>query len=106
VYAILEDGGKQYRVSQGDTIDIENRQVPTGQTTLELDQVLLLKTDQGTSVGTPTVAGAKVLVKVERLLKGRKLRMLKFRRRKNSLTHLAHRQGYLRVTIADIIPGT
>ena len=106
MYAILEDGGKQYRVAQGDVILIEGREIPKGQDTLELDQVLLLKTDQGITVGTPTVAGAKVLAKINAPVKGPKVRIFKLRRRKNSSTRQGHRQNYLRVTITDIQPGT
>ena len=106
MYAILEDGGKQYRVSQGDVIDIEGREVPEGQDTLELDSILLLKDDHGTTVGTPTVPGAKVSAKVNALVKGAKVKIFKLRRRKNSSTQQGHRQGYLRVTITEIHSGS
>ena len=106
MYAIVADGGKQYQVGVGDVLDIEKREIPAGQSTVELDQVLLVKGEKGTSVGTPTVAGAKVLATVNGLIKGKKLKMLKFRRRKKSKTHIGHRQGYLRVTITEIQPGT
>ena len=103
MYAILEDGGKQYRVTQGDVIDIETRQIPEGENTIELDRVLLLNDEQGTRVGTPTLSGAKIIARIEGPIKGNKLKMLKFRRRKDSRTLKGHRQKYLRVTIADIV---
>lgn len=102
MYAIIEDGGKQYRVSQGDIIDIEIRVVPDGKDTIELDKVLLIKDDKHTVVGAPIVAGAKVLARIDGSVKGKKLRMLKYRRRKNSSTRHGHRQKYLRVAITDI----
>ncbi len=102
MYAIIEDGSKQYRLCQGDVVDLERRQIAPGQNTIELDQVLLVKNDEGTYVGTPILAGAKVVAKVTGPAKGKKLRMLKLRRRKNSRTHTGHRQKYLRVTIAEI----
>ncbi len=105
MYAIIEDGGKQYRVCQGEVLDIERRQISAGQNTIELDQVLLVKKDEKTYVGTPFLAGAKVVAKVKGPIKGTKLKMLKFRRRKNSRTHKGHRQEYLRVSIVEIHSG-
>ncbi len=105
MYAIIEDGSKQYRLCQGDVVDIERRQIAAGQNTIELDQVLLVKNDEGTDVGTPILAGAKVVAKVTGSVKGRKLKMLKLRRRKNSRTHKGHRQEYLRVRIVEIHSG-
>ena len=106
MYAILEDGGKQYRVAQGDVIDLETREIPEGENTIELDRVLLLHDEQGTRVGTPTLPGAKIIARIDGLIKGNKLKMLKFRRRKDSSTRKGHRQKYLRVTIADIVAPT
>jgi len=105
VYAIIEDGGKQYRVCLADVVDVERRQIASGQNTIELDQVLLVKNDEGTYVGTPTLEGAKIVAKVTGSVKGRKLKMLKLRRRKNSRTHKGHRQEYLRVSISEIHSG-
>ncbi|MCK4850642.1 MAG: 50S ribosomal protein L21 [Phycisphaerae bacterium] len=105
MYAIIEDGSKQYRLCQGDVVDVEKRQIAAGQNTIELDQVLLIKDDKGTHVGTPILAGAKVIAKVNGPAKGKKLKMLKLRRRKNSRTHKGHRQEYLRVSIAEIHSG-
>ena len=106
MYAILQDGPKQYQVSQGDVIDVETRTIPEGQNTIEFDRVLLVKDEQGTHVGTPILPGAKIIARINGPIKGSKLKMLKFRRRKNSSTHKGHRQSYLRVTIADICAPT
>lgn len=105
MYAIIENGGKQYYLSQGDVVNIERCELAEGQDTLELDQVLLIKDDKGTHVGTPILKGAKVVAKVNGPVKGTKLKMLKFRRRKNSRTLKGHRQGYLGVTITEIHVG-
>ncbi len=102
MYAILEDGSKQYQVSKGDTIDIQTRAIPQGQNTIEFDRVLLLRDDKGTQIGTPIVPGAKVIARIDLSVKGPKLKMLKFRRRKNSSTRIGHRQKFLRVTIDEI----
>ena len=106
MYAILQDGTKQYQVSQGDVIDVETRTIPEGQNTIEFDRVLLVKDEQGTHVGTPVLPGAKIIARINGPIKGNKLKMLKYRRRKNSSTHKGHRQNYLRVTIADICSPT
>lgn len=105
MYAIVENGGKQYFLRQDDVLNIELCELAEGQDTVELDQVLLVKDEKGTHVGTPTLAGAKVVAKVSGAVKGSKLKMLKFRRRKNSMTHKGHRQGYLQVKIAEIHSG-
>ncbi|NIA06760.1 MAG: 50S ribosomal protein L21 [Actinobacteria bacterium] len=102
MYAILEDGSKQYQISQGDTIDIETRVIPEGQNTIEFDRVLLVKDDKGTQVGTPIVPGAKVIARINSPVKGPKIKIFKLRRRKNSSTRVGHRQKYLRVTIDNI----
>lgn len=102
MYAIIEDSGRQYQISQGDVLDVETRAIPEGQNNIEFDRVLLVKDDQGTRVGTPTLPGAKIIARIESPIKGTKLKMLKFRRRKDSRTQRGHRQKYLRVTIADM----
>ncbi len=105
MYAIIENGGKQYFLCQGDVVDIERCELAEGQDTVEFEQVLLIKDDKGTHVGTPILTGAKVVAKVNGPVKGTKLKMLKFRRRKNSRTHKGHRQEYLRVRIVEIHSG-
>ena len=102
MYAILEDGSKQYQVSPGDTIDIETRAIAKGQNIIKFDRILLLKDDKSTKVGTPIIPGAKVTARINSPVKGPKIKMLKLRRRKNSSTRAGHRQKYLRVTIDNI----
>ena len=105
VYAIVENGGKQYFLHQDDVLNIDKCDLAEGQDTVELDQVLLIKDEKGTHVGTPVLAGAKIVAKVSGPVKGTKLKMLKFRRRKNSMTHKGHRQEYLQVKIVEIHSG-
>ena len=71
MYAIVETGGKQFKVSQGDTIYVEKLDAEVG-SSITLDKVFLVSTDKGVNVGTPTVDGAKVVAKVEEHGKGKK----------------------------------
>jgi len=102
MYAIIDDGGTQLRVEEGQTIQIDTRDAEPG-TSLTFDRVLLLGGDQtGTRVGKPLIEGAKVTAEVLGLVKGPKLEVVKVRRRKRSRTHRGHRQSYLSVRITAI----
>ena len=103
MYAIIEDSGKQFKVSEGDKIRVDLRETPEDQQQIEFDRVLLTSDESGVSVGTPLVKGAKVVAKVDEPVKGEKLRIVKYRRRKNSSTCTGHRQKYLAVTIDQIL---
>jgi len=102
MYAIVEDGGKQYRVEKGDRLYIETRDLPEGTQTVEFDRVLMLGDGADSKIGTPLIEGAKVTAKVEDALRGPKLEIVKFKRRKGYQLHKGHRQNYLRVTIDEI----
>lgn len=102
MYAIVKDGGRQYRCEVGRKMWIELRDVNEGDK-IELDQVLLLAKDDSVVVGQPTVAGAKVLCTVEREAKGPKLVIRWFRRRKNSRKKNGHRQRYTQVIVDEIV---
>ncbi|HVP12624.1 MAG TPA: 50S ribosomal protein L21 [Phycisphaerae bacterium] len=102
MYAIVEDGGKQYRVQDGDTIYIETRQIPEGARTVEFDRVLMVGDGKKSRIGTPCVDGAKVLGRLEREAQGPKLEIVKYARRKGYHLHKGHRQDYLKVTIEKI----
>ncbi len=102
MYAIIEDGGKQYKVSQGDTLCVELRDLKEGQTELEFGQVLFVHDDKAVTVGQPTVKGAKVLGRINGIANGPKLNPMHFRRRKNSRSRIGHRQKYLEVEITQI----
>ena len=103
MYAIIEDGGRQYKVSSGDKLYVDLRVIPEGQETIEFTQVLAVGEGVKARIGQPLVEGAKVLAKVVGELKGEKLRTYKFRRRKNYRRKIGHRQQYLEVTVSDIV---
>ena len=105
MYAVIEDCGAQYKVAEGETIDIDLRQVQPGDT-IEFDNVLLLSTDDGASLGAPTIAEAKVIGEVVAEVKGPKVVVMRFQRRKRHHRKTGHREHYTRVRIKEIIaPG-
>jgi len=103
VYAIFEDGGRQYRVQPGETIDIDLKDLPEDQQTLEFERVLLVGAGEDVRIGTPLVEGARVVAKVLGEVKGPKLHIYKIKRRKGYRLKKGHRQGYLRVQIDEIV---
>ncbi len=104
MYAIVEDGGKQYRVEKGDTIYLERRELPEGTKTIEFDRVLMLGNGAESKIGTPWIEGAKVSASVSAEVKGPKIRIFKFKRRKGYELRKGHRQKHLKVTV-DAISG-
>jgi large subunit ribosomal protein L21 len=101
MYAIIADGGRQYRVVEGQELDIDYRAVATGDR-IEFGRVLAVSTDEGMKLGQPTLAGAKVTAEVLGVEQGDKLTVQKLRRRKNSRRRTGHRQLYTRVRIDSI----
>ncbi len=104
MYAVVETGGKQYKVTKGEVIDVEKLEVPTGET-VELDKVLLVSRDDQVTVGQPTVPGAKVVAKVLGEEKGDKVIVFKYKPKTRYRRKTGHRQTYTRLSIEDIIPG-
>lgn len=102
MYAIIEDGGKQYRVQKDDTLYVEQRKLATTAKKIEFDRVLMLGDGAKSKIGTPYVSGAKVTASLVGRQKGPKLEIVKFRRRKGYKLHKGHRQNYLQVTIDSI----
>jgi len=102
VYAILEDGGKQYKVSPGDMLLIERKDLPEGQTEITFDKVLLVGEGEQARIGTPWVPGVTVTAKVLELFKMPKVRGVKFARRKGYYKRWGHRQQMLKVQIGTI----
>ncbi len=102
MYAIVDDGGKQYKVSPGDALLIERRDLAEGQTELTFDKVLMVGEGAEARIGTPWVAGATVTAKLVEELKGPKVRGIKFRRRKGYKKRWGHRQAALKVEISAI----
>jgi large subunit ribosomal protein L21 len=102
MYAIFVDGGRQYRVQAGQTLDIDFREGSETGDNLQFDKVLAIGSDEGIKLGTPALAGASVTAKVVGVEKGEKLYIQKFRRRKNSKRRTGHRQLYTRIEISAI----
>jgi len=100
VYAIIETGGKQYRVQQGDIIYVEKLNEP-GDVELRFD-VLLLGKEDGITAGTPIVSGAKVAAKVVGQVKGEKIIVFKYKAKKNYRRKQGHRQPYTKLEILGI----
>ena len=102
MYAIIEDGGKQYRVRKDETLYVELRDLPISAKAIEFDRVLMLGDGAKSKIGMPYVAGAKVTANPVGRERGPKLEIVKFRRRKGYKLHKGHRQNYLKVTIDSI----
>jgi large subunit ribosomal protein L21 len=101
MYAIIRSGGKQFRAEPGQTIRVPTLQAEAG-TSITFDEVLLADTGDGLKVGVPTVAGATVTAEVLGEVKGEKLVVFKWKRRKNYRRKTGHRQKYTEVRIAEI----
>lgn len=101
MYAVLETGSKQYRVTAGDTVEIERLTAEAGQS-VTFDRVLLVNRDGEVAVGTPTVAGASVIGDVVEHKCGPKLIAWKMRRRKGYHRKVGHRQELTVVRIKEI----
>lgn len=103
MYAIIRDGEHQYRVQEGDFLEVQRRDLPEGQSEVEFDRVLLIgDVEGGPKIGLPHVGSSKVTASVVGEVKGEKLVIQKFRRRKNYALRQGHRQKYLRVRIDKI----
>jgi large subunit ribosomal protein L21 len=101
MYAIIETGGKQYKVAEGQMIKVEKLNVEAGEK-VTLDQVLMLSDDNGTKIGNPLVAGAKVTAAVLEQGRGKKIIVYKYKRRKNERKKQGHRQAYTKLLIEKI----
>ncbi len=102
MYAIFEDGSRQYKVSPGDVIDVDLRPLGEGQQQIEFDRVLMISGDEH-KVGAPIVDGAKVVARLGGEVKGEKIYIHKLRRRKGYRRKTGHRQKHLRVTIEQVV---
>jgi len=104
VYAVIEDSGQQFRVSEGDVLNVDLRQLPEDAKEIEFDRVLLVSDAGKVKVGTPLVEKAKVVAEiVSPLAKGPKLHVYRLRRRKASRRKTGHRQKYVTVRISRIV---
>ena len=105
MYAVIETGGKQYKVRSGEVVRIEKLPVEAG-STVKLEKVLLIQGDKGITVGTPTIPGASVMGEVVSQGRGRKLVIFKKKRRKNYRRTRGHRQSYTQVKVTQIESGS
>lgn len=104
MYAVIQTGGKQYRVSEGDTIRVEKLTADEGAQVL-LDRVLLMADGDSVKVGTPYVEGGAVSATVERHGRAATVSIVKFRRRKHYLKRQGHRQWFTALKITSITAG-
>lgn len=102
MYAIFEDGGKQYKVKEGDALLVERRELAEGQSDLTFDNVLMVGEGQTARVGTPRLIGASVTARILEEIKMPKVVGLKFNRRKGYRRKWGHRQRMLKVQITGI----
>ncbi len=102
MYAIIEDGAHQYKVEEGDTLEVQRRDLEDGQSSVEFDRVVMIGNGADSKIGQPYVDGAKVVANVCAELKGDKIHVIKFRRRKGYRRKIGHRQKYLQVKIEKI----
>lgn len=101
MYAVIETGGKQYRVSPGQTVEVELLPAEPG-ATVTLERVLLVSADGRTLVGQPNVPGAQVVATVTREGRGKKIIVFRFKSKKRYRRTTGHRQDYTYLTITDI----
>ncbi len=101
MYAVIKTGGKQYKVQQGDTIRVEKLDASEGDS-IKLDTVLMLTDGDKVTLGTPLVEGASVSATVTSQGRGEKIKIIKFKRRKQYRRQMGHRQAYTELAITGI----
>lgn len=104
MYAVIQTGGKQYRVSEGDILRVEKLGAEEG-SEMELDKVLMIADGEEIKVGAPYVEGGRVSAKVKSHGRGKKVKIIKFKRRKQHLKRQGHRQSYTELQITGISAG-
>ncbi|MBD3181267.1 50S ribosomal protein L21 [Candidatus Poribacteria bacterium] len=102
MYAIIETGGKQYKVSPGDTVDIEKIEIPEDDDEVRLDNVLMIVDDDAVEVGKPVIEDAAVVAHLVDQVKGEKIVIFKSKKRKGYRRKTGHRQKYTRLHIDEI----
>lgn len=102
MHAIIKTGGKQYRVSEGQLLQVEKLPAEPG-STINFDQVLLTSDGNAVKVGNPLLSGATVTAEIVRHGRQPKIRIIKFRRRKHHMKQMGHRQDFTEVRITKIV---
>jgi large subunit ribosomal protein L21 len=101
MYAVIQTGGKQYRVEEGTTLKIEKLDLEEGGS-VDFDKVLMVQSGDAVKVGQPYVDGSKVTATVKSQGRHKKIKVLKFKRRKHHMKQMGHRQYYTEVQITGI----
>jgi large subunit ribosomal protein L21 len=101
MYAVIVTGGKQYRVEEGQTLKVEKIEVATGES-VAIEKVLLIGNGDDVKIGAPVVAGATVTAEVVAHGRHKKVRIIKFRRRKHHMKQMGHRQWFTEIKITGI----
>lgn len=104
MYAVIQTGGKQYRVAAGATLKVEKIDAATGDS-VELDKVLMIADGDDVKVGAPYVEGGKVTATVKGHGRAGKVTIVKFRRRKHHMKRQGHRQSYTELEVTGISAG-
>ena len=104
MYAIIEDSGQQFKVSEGDVLRVDLRDLAADAKEIEFNRVLLVAEEGNVRVGRPLVEGAKVQAEIlDPLAKGEKVYIYYFRRRKHSRSKVGHREKYIEVRVTKIV---
>ncbi len=101
MYAVIESGGKQHRVVEGETLKLEKLEVATGEK-VKFDKILMVGEGESVKIGTPYVKGSQVTAEVVQQGRGDKVTIIKFNRRKHSQKKQGHRQWFTEVKITGI----
>ena len=101
MYAVIKTGGKQYKVAEGEYLKVEKLEGNEGDA-IELDQVLMIADGANLKIGNPTIDGGKVTATIKSHGRGKKVEIMKFRRRKHHQKRTGHRQSYTEITITGI----
>ncbi len=101
MYAVIKTGGKQYRVTEGETLRIERLTAGEGDS-VEFDEVLMVGEGKDVKIGTPRVEGGKVTATIKAHGRGKKVEIIKFQRRKHHMKRMGHRQDFTEVEITGI----
>lgn len=101
MYAVIKSGGKQYKVAEGDTIRVEKLEAKEG-VKINIKDVLMVADGENVTIGTPLVEGATVSAEVKSQGRGEKIKIIKFKRRKQYRRQAGHRQAYTELAITGI----
>jgi len=104
MYAVIKTGGKQYRLSEGDTVRVETLDAEEG-ASVEFDNILMVADGDNITVGAPYVEGGKVVAKVKAHGRHKKIEIIKFNRRKHYDKRTGHRQNYTELEVTSIQAG-